>query len=377
MIKFNIPLVLGTEAATIGKAIVNRKLCGDGPFTKSVNALLQETCQAKKVLLTTSCTHALEMAAILLDIQPGDEVIMPSFTFVSTANAFALRGAKIVFVDIHPESMNIDERLLENAITDKTAAIVVVHYGGVGCNMHAINEIASRFKLAVVEDAAQCVGATQNGQALGTFGDFGTFSFHETKNIHCGEGGALLINNPDYAARAEIIREKGTNRAQFLRGQVDKYTWVDLGSSYLPSELNAAYLLAQLKEAEKISSRRRAIWSLYYQGLQPLSKAGHIGLHDTLADDKEHNGHLFFIKCADVEERSALIKHLRERDIQTVFHYVPLHSARAGLEMGRLSGEDRFTTKESERLLRLPMHLELTNDDVNKIINEITLFYHK
>jgi len=243
MIKFNIPLVLGTEAATIGKAIVNRKLCGDGPFTKSVNALLQETCQAKKVLLTTSCTHALEMAAIL-------------------PNAFALRGAKIVFVDIHPESMNIDERLLENAITDKTAAIVVVHYGGVGCNMHAINEIASRFKLAVVEDAAQCVGATQNGQALGTFGDFGTFSFHETKNIHCGEGGALLINNPDYAARAEIIREKGTNRAQFLRGQVDKYTWVDLGSSYLPSELNAAYLLAQLKEAEKISSRRRAIWSL-------------------------------------------------------------------------------------------------------------------
>lgn len=375
MINFNIPLVLGTEATVIGEAIVNRKLCGDGPFTKSVNSLLQESCKAGKVLLTTSCTHALEMAAILLGVQPGDEVIMPSFTFVSTANAFALRGAKIVFVDIHPESMNIDERLLESAITEKTAAIVVVHYGGVGCNMKAISEIANRYDLAVVEDAAQCVGATQNGQALGTFGDFGTFSFHETKNIHCGEGGALLINNPKYAARAEIIREKGTNRAQFLRGQVDKYTWVDLGSSYLPSELNAAYLLAQLKETGTVSRRRRAIWDLYYKGLQPLSKTGSIGLHDALADNTEHNGHLFFIKCADVEERSALIMYLRERDIQTVFHYVPLHSASAGLEMGRLAGEDRFTTKESERLLRLPMHLELTDGDVDTIVASIKSFY--
>lgn len=373
--KFNVPLVVGTEAAVISEAIGNRKLCGDGPFTKSVNTLLQENCKANKVLLTTSCTHALEMAAILLDVQPGDEVIMPSFTFVSTANAFALRGAEIVFVDVHPDSMNIDETLLEAAITEKTKAIVVVHYGGVGCNMKQITAIANQHKLAVVEDAAQCVGATQNGQALGTLGDFGTFSFHETKNIHCGEGGALLINNPKYAARAEIIREKGTNRAQFLRGQVDKYTWVDLGSSYLPSELNAAYLLEQLKVTEDVSRRRRGIWNRYYDGLLPLSKAGFIGLHDALAGNTEHNGHLFFIKCADVEERSDLIEYLREQEIQTVFHYVPLHSASAGLEMGRLSGEDRFTTKESERLLRLPMHLELVDDDIDKVIAKIKNFY--
>jgi dTDP-4-amino-4,6-dideoxygalactose transaminase len=375
MIKFNIPLVLGTEAALLAEVVANRKLCGDGPFTKKVNTLLQDSCGAQKVLLTTSCTHALEMSAILLDIQPGDEVIMPSFTFVSTANAFALRGAKIVFVDVHPESMNIDENLLEAAITDKTRAIVVVHYGGVGCNMKAINAIAKQHDLAVVEDAAQCVGATQDGQALGTFGDFGTFSFHETKNIHCGEGGALLINNPKYAGRAEIIREKGTNRAQFLRGQVDKYTWVDLGSSYLPSELNAGYLLAQLQETESISKKRRAIWNQYYNGLKSLAEAGHIDLHDALSDNTEHNGHLFFIKCADVEERSKLITHLRDQDIQSVFHYVPLHSAKAGQEMGRLSGEDKFTTRESERLLRLPLHLELTKEEVDSVIAEVDKFY--
>jgi dTDP-4-amino-4,6-dideoxygalactose transaminase len=375
MIKFNIPLVLGTEATLLGEVIANRKLCGDGPFTKQVNALLQDNCEAQKVLLTTSCTHALEMAAILLDIKQGDEVIMPSFTFVSTANAFVLRGARIVFVDVHPESMNIDENLLEAAIGPKTKAIVVVHYGGVGCNMDAIIPLAKKHGLAVVEDAAQCVGATYKGKPLGTFGDFGTFSFHETKNIQCGEGGALLINNPDYAARAEVIREKGTNRAQFLRGQVDKYTWVDLGSSYLPSELNAAYLLAQLQETVNISDKRRNIWNQYYEGLEPLAKAGHIGLHDALAENTEHNGHLFFIKCADIEERSALIGHLREQDIQSVFHYVPLHSAKAGRELGRLSGKDRFTTRESERLLRLPLHLELTNDEVNTVIAGINNFY--
>lgn len=376
MIKFNIPLVLGTEATLLEEVIANRKLCGDGPFTKQVNSLLQHNCGAQKVLLTTSCTHALEMSAILLDIKPGDEVIMPSFTFVSTANAFALRGARVVFVDVHPESMNIDENLLEAAIGPKTKAIVVVHYGGVGCNMDAIIPLAKKHGLAVVEDAAQCVGATYKGKPLGTFGDFGTYSFHETKNIQCGEGGALLINNPDYSARAEVIREKGTNRAQFLRGQVDKYTWVDLGSSYLPSELNAAYLLAQLHETVNISEKRRDIWNKYYEGLEPLAKEGHIGLHDQLANSEEHNGHLFFIKCADVEERSALIDHLHEHNIQSVFHYVPLHSAKAGRELGRMAGEDRFTTRESERLLRLPLHLELTGEEVDFIVLKIHTFYH-
>lgn len=375
MIKFNIPLVIGTEAKILSKVIGNQKFCGDGPFTKSVNMHLKESCNAEKVLLTTSCTHALEMAAILLEVQPGDEVIMPSFTFVSTANAFALRGAKIVFVDIHPKSMNIDERLIEAVITEKTKAVVVVHYGGVGCNMEVIVPLAEKHNIAVVEDAAQCVGATYQGKALGTFGDFGTFSFHETKNIHCGEGGALLINNPKFAARAEIIREKGTNRAQFLRGQVDKYTWVDLGSSYLPSELNAAYLLAQLNEKEKVSDRRRAIWNLYYKGLEPLSRNGHIGLHDALSGNDEHNGHLFFIKCKDVNERSRLISHLKANEIQSVFHYVPLHSAKAGRELGIMIGEDRYTTKESERLLRLPLHYELSNKDINRIVAEVKAFY--
>lgn len=377
MIKFNIPLVLGTEVALLEKVIANRKLCGDGPFTKAVNTFLAEDCAADKVLLTTSCTHALEMAAILLDIQPGDEIIMPSYTFVSTANAFALRGARIVFVDVHPESMNIDERLVEAAITEKTRAIVVVHYGGVGCKMETIIPLAKKHGIAVVEDAAQCVGATYQGKALGTFGDFGTFSFHETKNIQCGEGGALLINNPAFAARSEIIREKGTNRAQFLRGQVDKYTWVDLGSSYLPSELNAAYLLAQLEETKKVSARRRGIWQQYYEGLAPLAEAGHIGLHHAIANNDEHNGHLFFIKCKEVNERSELINNLKTNEIQTVFHYVPLHSAKAGRELGVMMGEDRYTTKESERLLRLPLHLELTEEEVDHIIEAVHKFYVK
>ena len=326
------------------------------------------------LLLTTSCTHATEMAALLSDIQPGDEVIMPSYTFVSTADVFVLRGAKAVFVDIRPDTMNIDENLIEAAITKKTKAIVPVHYAGVSCEMDTIMDIARRHNLIVIEDAAQGVMSTYKGRALGTIGDFGCYSFHETKNYSMGEGGAILIKNQDVLEEAEIVREKGTNRSKFFRGQIDKYTWVNAGSSYLPSELNAAYLYAQLEFADKINDARRACWDVYNERLSKLAEQGRIDL-PTVPEGCVHNAHMFYIKSADLEERTRLIGYLKEREISTVFHYVPLHSAPAGRKFGRFNGNDVYTTRESERLLRLPMYYGLTTEDCHRVCDEIEEFY--
>lgn len=376
MIYFNVPPYAGKEEAYIKDAISKHKICGDGSYTKLDNAWLEQKTGCKKALLTTSCTHALEMAAILADIQPGDEVIMPSFTFVSTADAFVMRGAKIVFVDIRPDTMNIDENLIEAAITDKTRAIVPVHYAGVGCEMDKIMEIANKYNLIVVEDDAQGIMSEYKGQALGTFGNFGCLSFHETKNYSMGEGGAILVNDERCIERAEIIREKGTDRSKFLRGQIDKYTWVDCGSSYLPSELNAAYLYAQLEIADKINNSRLDRWNEYYAALKPLKDEGVIELPYVPAHCK-HNAHMFYIKAKDITVRTALIEHLKENGIASAFHYIPLHSAPAGLKYGRFHGEDKYTTKESERLLRLPMYYGLTADDVLYITECIKNFYRK
>lgn len=375
MINFNVPLFIGKEQEYIKEAIENnQKLCGDGPFTKKCNAWFEEKFKTPKALLTTSCTHALEMAAILADIKEGDEVIAPSYTFVSTVNAFVLRGAKIVFVDIRPDTMNIDENLIEEAITDRTKAIVPVHYAGVSCEMDKIMDIAKKNNLFVIEDAAQGVMSKYNGQALGTIADFGTYSFHETKNYTMGEGGALLIKNKDNIERAEIIREKGTNRSEFYRGQVDKYSWVDLGSSYLPSELNAAYLYAQLEEAEMVNNNRLKTWKLYYEGLKELQDYGYIEL-PVVPNNCEHNAHMFYIKCNDLDERTELINYLKDNGILAIFHYIPLHSAEAGTKYGRFYGEDRYTTKESERLLRLPLYYALEEEKTKYIIENITAFY--
>lgn len=374
MIPFNIPPHLGPEENYISQAIENHKICGDGEFTKSCNSWLEQKTGCKKALLTTSCTHALEMSALLSDIHSGDEVIMPSYTFVSTANAFVLRGAKIVFVDIRPDTMNIDENLIEAAITPKTKAIAPVHYGGVGCEMDKITEIAKRYNLTVVEDAAQALMCEYKGKALGTFGAFGTISFHETKNYSMGEGGALLINDEEYIEKAEIIREKGTNRSRFFRGQVDKYTWVDQGSSYLPSELNAAYLYPQLEEADKINNDRLKSWNRYYELLKPLAEKGAIELPFIPAHCK-HNAHMFYIKAKDLEERTRLIAYLKEQRITAVFHYIPLHSSPAGKEFGRFGGEDKYTTKESERLVRLPMYYGLKDSDIEYICEKIYEFW--
>ncbi|MBQ4569375.1 MAG: dTDP-4-amino-4,6-dideoxygalactose transaminase [Ruminococcus sp.] len=374
MIQFNVPPFVGKETEYIAQAISNRKICGDGEFTKKCNAMLEDMTGSKKALLTTSCTSALEMAAILADIKPGDEVIMPSFTFVSTADAFVMRGAKIVFVDIRPDTMNIDENLIEDAITDKTKAIVPVHYAGVACEMDKICEIAQKHNLYVIEDAAQAVMSTYKGKALGTFGEFGCFSFHETKNYSSGEGGAILINNECYIERAEIIREKGTNRSKFHRGQVDKYTWVDLGSSYLPSELNAAYLFAQLELKEEINNNRLHSWNKYFELLKPLADKGFIEL-PFIPDGCDHNAHMFYIKAKDIEERTELIKYLKENGACAVFHYIPLHSSPAGVNFGRFHGEDKFTTNESDRLLRLPMYYGLTQDNIKSVAGIISDFY--
>ena len=374
-VPFNVPPYIGKEQEYIKEAIQNnQKLCGDGPFTKKCNAWFEEKFETPKALLTTSCTHALEMAAILADIQPGDEVIAPSFTFVSTVNAFVLRGATIVFVDIRPDTLNLDETLIEQAITEKTKAIVPVHYAGVSCEMDKIMAIAKKHNLYVIEDAAQGVMSKYNGQALGTIGDFGTFSFHETKNYTMGEGGALLIQNKNYIERAEVIREKGTNRSKFFRGQVDKYSWVDIGSSYLPSELNAAYLYAQLEESEMINNDRLNSWNLYYEGLKELKDRGCIEL-PVIPDNCEHNAHMFYIKCKDLEERTELIKYLKVHEILAVFHYIPLHTADAGLKYGRFNGEDIYTTRESERLLRLPMFYGLKKEEILKVCKKINDFY--
>lgn len=375
MINFNVPPFIGKEQEYIKEAIENnQKLCGDGPFTKKCNVWFEERFNTPKALLTTSCTHAIEMAAILADIQPGDEVIAPSFTFVSTVNPFVLRGAKIVFVDIRPDTMNIDENLIEEAITDKTKAIVPVHYAGVSCEMDKIVEIAKKYNLYVIEDAAQGVMSKYKGQSLGTIGDFGAYSFHETKNYTMGEGGAILIQNKDHIERAEIIREKGTNRSKFFRGQVDKYSWVDIGSSYLPSELNAAYLYAQLEEAEMINNDRLKTWNMYYGGLKELEDKGCIEL-PIIPNDCEHNAHMFYIKCKNLKERTELIKHLKDNGVFSVFHYIPLHSSEAGTKYGRFCGEDRYTTIESERLLRLPLYYGLDSKDLKLVVSHVKDFF--
>lgn len=374
-IPFNIPPYVGHEMEYLQKACeVNHKICGDGPFTKQCKAWVEEKTGTAGCLMTTSGTSALEMAAHLSHIQPGEEVIMPSYTFCSTADAFVLKGAVPVFVDIRPDTMNLDETLLEDAITDKTRAIAAVHYAGVSCEMDTILEIAKRHHLTVVEDAAQGVMSSYKGRALGTIGDFGCYSFHETKNYSMGEGGALLIRDPEKISEAEILREKGTNRSQFFRGQIDKYTWVDYGSSFLPSELNAAYLMAQLDQADEINNARLARWEQYYRLLSPLAAEGRIEL-PVIPEGCVHNAHMFYIKTGDLEERQALIQALREQGILAVFHYIPLHSSPAGKKFGRFHGEDRYTTKESERLLRLPMYYSLTEENVNDVVSVIEEFY--
>lgn len=376
MISFNVPARVGTEEQYISEAIQSRKICGDGDFTKRCNKWFEAQTGTAKALLTTSCTHATEMAALLANIQPGDEVIMPSYTFVSTADAFVLRGAKIVFVDIRPDTMNIDDTLIEGAVTEKTKAIVPVHYAGVSCEMDTIMDIARRHNLIVIEDAAQAITSTYKGQVCGTIGDYGCYSFHETKNLSMGEGGALLVRDKANVERAEIIREKGTNRSKFFRGQIDKYTWVDAGSSYLPSELNAAYLWAQLEQIDKIQKKRMDRWNLYYSQLKELETQGRIEL-PVVPEDCEHNAHMFYMKAKDLEERTELIQYLKEHEINAVFHYIPLHSAPAGITYGRFHGEDRYTTKESERLVRLPLHYGLREEDVYTVVESVKKFYRK
>lgn len=373
-IKFNVPPYVDKAADYIQECVKNQKICGDGAYTRKCNEWIEKRTGTGKCLLTTSCTHATELAALLCDIQPGDEVIMPSYTFVSTADAFVLRGAVPVFVDIRPDTMNIDETLIEDAITEKTRAIVPVHYAGVACEMDTIMDIAKRHNLKVVEDAAQGIMATYKGKALGTIGDFGAYSFHETKNYSMGEGGALLIRDQKDVEEAEIIREKGTNRSKFFRGQIDKYTWVNYGSSYLPSDMNAAYLYAQLEVADEINEARLACWNRYYEQLKPLQEAGRIDL-PTVPEGCVHNAHMFYIKARDLEQRTRFISYMKENGVLTVFHYIPLHSAPAGQRFGRFHGEDKYTTRESERLARLPMYYGLTLDQVDFICRLIKEFF--
>ena len=375
MINFNVPPCTGNEVDYIREAIASHKICGDGQFTKKCNSWMEQRFGAQKALLTTSGTTALDMAALLCDIKPGDEVILPSYTFSSTATAFVLAGAQLVFVDIRPDTMNIDEQKIEAAITARTRAIVAVHYAGVACEMDTIMDIARRHGLKVVEDAAQGVMSSYKGRALGTIGDFGCYSYHETKNYSMGEGGALLINHQEYNERAEILREKGTNRSKFFRGQVDKYTWVDFGDSYLPSELNAAYLYAQLELADEINNDRLASWNAYYDALRPLERAGKLQL-PVIPEGCVHNAHMFYIKCQNLSARTAFIDYMKGQGVQCVFHYVPLHSAPAGLKFGRFDGEDKYTTAESERLVRLPLYYGLGKANRDHVISCILDYYH-
>jgi len=375
MIPFNRPPYIGKETDYIAQAINNQKISGDGEFTKRCHGWLEQNIGGAKALLTTSCTHALEMAAILCDIRPDDEVIMPSYTFVSTANAFVLRGAKIVFVDIRHDTMNIDENLIEAAITSRTKAIVPVHYAGVPCEMDTISAIAKKHSLYVVEDAAQAITSKYKAKNCGTLGDFGCFSFHETKNISCGEGGALTIMDRKHVERAEIAREKGTNRSRFFRGEIDKYSWVDYGSSYLPSELNAAYLLAQLELSDQIMQSRMETWDFYFNMLKPLCEGGFVEL-PYIPPECHHNGHMFYIKTKNLDERTKLIGHLKDNGVGSVFHYVPLHSSSAGRMFSKFVGEDRYTTAESERLLRLPLYYGITLGERVRIVDAVNGFYH-
>ncbi len=374
MIDFNRPAMAGRELVYIEDAVRRGRLCGDGYYSARCSEWMRQRYQVRNAMLTTSCTHALEMAAFLTDIRPGDEVIMPSYTFVSTADAFVLRGARVVFVDIRPDTMNIDEKLIPDAITSRTKVIVPVHYAGVACEMDAIMQIARDHGLKVVEDAAQGMEAFYHGKALGTIGDFGCYSFHETKNFTMGEGGAILFQSDEMRNRAEILREKGTDRSRFFRGEVDKYSWVDYGSSYLPSELNAAYLFAQLEQHARITEKRLTLWNLYHAGLAGLAGKGLI-TQPFIPEGCRHNAHMYYIRLRDLKTRTALIGWLHEKGIHSVFHYVPLHSSPAGRRFGRFCGEDRFTTKESERLLRLPLFYDLTTEEVEKIIDEICAFF--
>ncbi len=375
MIPFNKPPYTGAEDQYVLDAMRSSKQSGDGPYGLKCQKWFEQRLGCAKSLLTPSCTHALEMAAILIDIMPGDEVIMPSFTFVSTANPFVLRGAKIVFIDVRPDTMNIDESLIEAAITAKTKAIVPVHYAGVSCDMDAIMAIAAKHNLYVIEDAAQAFDAFYKGQPVGIRGHMSAFSFHETKNVTSGgEGGLLVINDPVFVHRAEIIREKGTNRSQFFRGMVDKYTWVDVGSSYLPSELQSAYLYGQLVESEHISAKRMAIWQQYYQALKPLQDAKILDLPVVPADCK-HNAHMFYIKVRDIDVRTRFLAYLKQHDIIAVFHYVPLHSAPGGSKFGAMHADDVYTTLDSERLVRLPLFFNLDDQQQRHVINSVKAFF--
>lgn len=375
MIPFNRPPYTGNEDQYVLHAMQSPKISGDGEFTKRCKDWFENKLNGASVLLTPSCTQALEMAALLIDVQPGDEIIMPSYTFVSTANAFVLRGAKIVFVDIRPDTMNIDERLIEAAITPRTKAIVPVHYAGVACDMGAIMEIANLYQIFVIEDAAQGMMSTYKGRPLGSIGHMAAYSFHETKNYTSGgEGGLLIINDQKFVSRAEIIREKGTNRSQFFRGMVDKYSWVDVGSSYLPCDIQAAFLWGQLEKAQEINKNRLQSWSSYYEALEPLAAAGKVVLPFT-PETCVHNGHMFYIKVRDLEERTALLEYLKKRDVMAVFHYVPLHSAAAGQKFSRFNGEDRYTTRESERLIRLPIWYGIRESEINWVAESIIEFY--
>lgn len=374
MIDFNIAPYSGNEIEYMMQAVKNKKICGDGPFTKKCHQWFEERFGAQKVLLTTSGTTALEMATILCGLKEGHEVILPSYTFSSTATSIVLTRAKLVFVDIRPDTMNIDETKIEAAITDKTRAIIVVHYAGVACEMDTIMDIARRHNLKVIEDAAQGVMSTYRGRYLGTIGDFGCYSFHETKNYSMGEGGALVINHPEYNERAEILREKGTNRAKFFRGQVDKYTWVDYGSSYLPSDLNAAYLYAQLEKADEINEKRLKIWNCYNEAFKNLQEAGKLEL-PTIPDECVHNAHMYYIKLKDLKQRTEFLSYMRENGICSVFHYIPLHSSSAGMRFGTFHGEDKYTTLESERLARLPMYYGLKEADLEYVIKKVLEFF--
>ncbi len=374
MIPFNKMPFAGNELRYVEEAVAACKICGDGQFTKKCSKWMEERFHAEKVLLTTSCSSALDMALLLCGIQPGDEVILPSYTFSSTANAAVLAGAKLVFVDIRPDTMNIDERRIEAAVTDRTKAIIVMHYAGIACEMDTIMDIARRHGLMVVEDAAQGVMSTYKGKALGTIGDFGCYSFHETKNYSMGEGGAILINHPEYIEKAEILREKGTNRSKFYRGQVDKYSWVDFGDSFLPADLNAAFLWAQLECADQINENRLNIWNTYYQELRPLADKGYFSL-PFVPEGCTHNAHMFYIKLHDLEERTKFIAYMKEKDVCCVFHYVPLHSAEAGKKFGRFDGTDVYTTAESDKLVRLPLYYQLAETDQAYILSCIRSYF--
>ena len=374
MIHFNVPPFVPAAFDYMRDAVESHKICGDGKYTKMCNEWIEEKFGVHKALLTTSGSTALDMAALLCDVEPGDEVILPSFTFSSTANAFALRGATLVFVDIRPDTMNIDENKIEAAITERTKVIVPVHYAGVACEMDTIMDIAKRHNLFVVEDAAQAITSTYKGRYCGTIGDFGCYSFHETKNLSMGEGGAILINNEKFDSLAEIYREKGTNRTAFFRGQVAKYNWVEYGDSYLQSDLNAAYLWAQLEVAEKIQQNRLSTWQRYWNELSPHIHEWQIEL-PVVPNECVHNAHMFYIKCSSLEQRTRFIKFMKENDVLCVFHYVPLHSAPAGLKYGRFDGEDKYTTAESDRLVRLPLYYDITSQDLDKVIAKVHEFF--